>query len=79
MSEELKQTGRNEALEKPVEIEAGLGKTAHVLDLRTGKQLGLLAKLRFTLDPWHPSLFAISEGKLELDELLRALPTAEQK
>ena len=41
MSEELKQAGGNEALEKPVGIEVKLTKAAHVYDLRTQKYLGL--------------------------------------
>ncbi|HEY5909933.1 MAG TPA: beta-galactosidase [Verrucomicrobiae bacterium] len=59
MSEELKQAGGNEPLEKPVEIEATLSQAAHVYDLRAQKYLGHADRFRFTLDPWQPSLFAL--------------------
>ena len=64
MSEELKQAGGNEALEKPIDLAAKLGAPAHVYDLRTGKYLGLTDTIPFTLDPWRPSLFALSDKPL---------------
>jgi len=63
MSEELKQAGGNEALEKPVEVEATLPQPMHVYELRTQRYLGQTNRLRFTLDPWQPSLFAILPDK----------------
>ena len=71
MGEDLKQAAGNEALEKPVEIEAALARPAHVLDLRTGQYLGQTERLRFTLDPWQPSLFALSPEKLSVRTLLK--------
>ena len=59
MSESLQQAGGNEALEKPIEVVATLDKPGLVTDLRTGKSLGRTATLRFTLDPWKPSLFSV--------------------
>jgi hypothetical protein len=73
MSEALKQAGGNEPLEKPIEVEATLRSPAHVYDLRSQKYLGQLDKLRFTLDPWKPSLFALSENKLPEGEILNLL------
>ncbi len=64
MSEELKQAGGNEPLEKPAEIEAHLREPLHVYDLWNEKYLGLTDTVRFKLDPWRPSLFAISKRKL---------------
>jgi hypothetical protein len=69
MSEELKQAGGNQALEKPGEIEARLATPAFVYDLWTDAYLGHTNRLRFTLDPWRPALFALlpqpaPEGRL---------------
>ena len=73
MTEDLKQGGGNEALEKPVTFEAELAKPAHVVDLRSGKYLGLSAKFNVVLDPWQPALFAVTEEKLAGDDPLKAL------
>jgi hypothetical protein len=70
MSEDLKQAGGNEPLEKPVEIEAKLATAAHVYDLRTGKYIGRVDRFRFTLDPWQPSLFAVTQKELGGDLIL---------
>ena len=59
MSESLQQAGGNQALEKPIEVVATLDKPALITDLTTGKALGRTATLRFTLDPWKPSLFSL--------------------
>jgi hypothetical protein len=67
MSEDLKQAGGNESLEKPVEVEAKLDARAHVYDLRTGKYLGQVDRFQFTLDPWQPSLFAVARDKIPGD------------
>ncbi len=64
MSEDLKQAGGNEPLEKPVEITATLAQAAHVYELRTEKYLGRTDRVRFTLDPWQPSLFALLPEKV---------------
>ena len=64
MSEELKTAGGNEALEKPVEIEATLAAPAHGYDLRTGRYLGKIDHLHFTLEPWQPSLLALTPERL---------------
>ncbi len=73
MSEDLKQAGGNEALEKPIELEATLSYSGHVFDLRTQKYLGLTNHLRFTLDPWQPSLFAITKEKLPAESIVGML------
>ncbi|MEY2410268.1 MAG: hypothetical protein QOF48_2938 [Verrucomicrobiota bacterium] len=64
MSEDLKQAGGNEALEKPAELDARLDRPAHVYDLRSNKYLGLTDHIHFTLDPWQPSLFALLEKRV---------------
>ncbi len=61
MSEDLKQAGGNEALEKPIEIRANLDKPMHIYDLRAGQYRGFANEIHFTLDPWQPSLFALTE------------------
>jgi hypothetical protein len=73
MSEDLKQAGGNEALEKPVEIEATLPQPMHVYDLRTQRYLGHTDRLRFTLDPWQPSLFAVLPDKRDAAAIVDAL------
>jgi len=70
MSEDLKQAGGNESLEKGVDIEAKLDAPAHVYDLRARKYLGLVDNFRFTLDPWRPSLFAVAREKIQGDPVV---------
>jgi hypothetical protein len=65
MSEELKQAGGNEPLEKPVELEASFSRKFHLYELRTEKYLGYTNRIQFELNPWQPSLFALTETKLE--------------
>jgi hypothetical protein len=76
MSEELKQTGGNEPLEKPVEIEATLPQVSHIYDLRAQKYLGHTDHLRFTLDPWRPSLFALTTEKQPAETIVSLLSAA---
>ena len=59
MSESLKQANGNENLETPTPLEAKLAQPAHVYDLRNQKYLGRTDRIRFTLDPWQPALFAL--------------------
>ena len=73
MSEDLKQAGGNEALEKPIEVTAHLAQAAQIYDLRTGKSLGRADSIRFTLDPWQPSLFALTPEPLPAGDLVEAL------
>ena len=73
MSEDLKQAGGNEQLEKPVEAEASLAAPAHVYDLRAKSYLGRTNRLRFTLDPWQPSLFAAIAEKVPAEEIVAFL------
>ncbi len=72
MSEELKEAGGNSRLENPIDTEATLDAPAHVYDLRTEEYLGRTDRIRFHLDPWRPSLFAL------LPERLPAGPVVEQ-
>jgi hypothetical protein len=69
----LKQAGGNEALERPLELEATLSRSAHVFDLRAQKYLGQTDHLRFTLDPWQPSLFAMTQEKLAAESIVTIL------
>lgn len=64
MSQDLKQAGGNELLEHPITVEARLAKAAHIYDLRTERYLGFLDHVRLTVDPWQPTLLALSEKKL---------------
>jgi hypothetical protein len=70
MSEELQQAGGNEALEKPIDLEARLAKAAHVYNLRTRQYLGQTDRIAFHLDPWQPSLFALLEEQIPAEGLM---------
>jgi len=73
MSEELKQAGGNEAFERPVEITATLQQPSHVYDLRAEKYLGYTNRVRFTLDPWQPTLFALTKTNHAEQSLVSSL------
>jgi hypothetical protein len=73
MSEDLKQAGGNQALETPVDIEAILPDQAYVYDLRSQTYLGHTDHIRFTLDPWQPSLFALMPGKMPAQSIVTEL------
>jgi hypothetical protein len=73
MSEDLKQAGGNEQLEKPIDLEAKLLWSAHVYDLRAGKYLGQTDRITFRLDPWQPSLFALLPERLAEERLIETL------
>ncbi|HWB61123.1 MAG TPA: alpha-amylase family protein, partial [Chthoniobacteraceae bacterium] len=70
MGEDLKQGGGNETLEMPVDLDAKLDKPAHAYDLRTGKYLGLTSDIKFTLDPWRPSLYALLPQQIPEEKLM---------
>lgn len=73
MSEDLKQAGGNETLEKPIDLEAKLAQPSHVYDLRTQTYLGRTDKISFHLDPWQPSLFALLPEKIPGDQVISVL------
>lgn len=73
MSEDLKQAGGNEPLEKPILLDAKLAKPGHVYDLRAQKYLGLTKQITSRLDPWQPSLFALLPAKVGERRLLEHL------
>ena len=73
MSEDLKQGGGNEALEKPVTVSVRLEKPGHVYDLITGKKLGSGAQFDCTIDPWRPSLLAVLPGESPAGGLVEKL------
>jgi hypothetical protein len=64
MSEDLKQAGGNQVLERPIEVQAVLPRPAFIYDLRSETYLGHTDHFSFTLDPWQPSLFALLPDKL---------------
>ena len=73
MSESLQQAGGNEALEKPVQLNVTLPRTEHIYDLNTQTYLGHSDHIQFTLDPWRPSLFALTTNKLPTATIISAL------
>jgi hypothetical protein len=68
MSEELKQAGGNETLEKPMTCTVGLSQPLFVRDLRLGKNLGRVNQFTLTIDPWEPSLLSIAEQETDLPQ-----------
>src|SRR5581483_3047679 len=73
MSESLAQAGGNEALEKPIELDATLPSAAHVYDLRGPVYLGFTNRIHVALDPWRPSLFTVLKKKLPTESVIDAL------
>ncbi len=73
MSEDLKQGGGNEALEKPIELDGLLDKPAHLYDLRAEKYLGHTNRIHFVLDPWAPSLVAVMNNELSAGSVVAHL------
>jgi hypothetical protein len=69
MSEALAQAGGNDALETPVDLEATLREPMHVYDLRNQKYLGHVQRIPFRLDPWRPTLLALSERKIPVESI----------
>ncbi|HWQ93803.1 MAG TPA: hypothetical protein VN673_19225, partial [Clostridia bacterium] len=74
MSEDLKQAGGNEALEKPVQFEAKLGARKHVYDLRALRYLGRTDRIQINLSGWTPALFGATDREVPM-ETFTALPT----
>ena len=55
-------------------FEAQLSVPSHVYDLRSGAYLGHVAKFSVSLNPWQPSLYALTPDKIEgrvIDELAK--------
>jgi hypothetical protein len=77
MSESLQQSGGNEALEKPVQLDAALPEKQHIYDLNTQTYLGLADHIQFTLDPWRPSLFALTTKKIAAETIVATLAASE--
>ena len=73
MGGNLKQSGGNQALEQPIEITATIDAPEHAYDLRTGRYLGKLAELKFTLDPWQPTLIAVSPQEISGGDVTAAI------
>ena len=70
MSESLQAQGGNKALEQAIETTAMLSEPGEVYDLRSGKHLGRLDQIRFKLDPWEPSIFAVLEKPIAPSEAI---------
>ena len=73
MGANLQQAGGNQTLENPVEVAATLAAAAHAYDLRSGKYLGQSDALNFILDPWQPTLIALTAEKLPDGDVAAAL------
>jgi hypothetical protein len=73
MSEDLKQAGGNEQLEASISFEARLPARTHVYDLNDGKYLGETDVIRCNLDPWKPSIYALTPTKYPEASLIRDL------
>jgi hypothetical protein len=73
MSESLQQAGGNEALEKPIRVDVTLPQTEYIYDLNTQTYLGRADHIDFTLDPWRPSLFALTTKEILAGSILSSL------
>jgi len=73
ISEDLRQAGGNEILEKPVDVGVVMNRPAHVYDLRTQRYLGRVERFVFRLEPWRPSLFAVLSEPREPARLVEEL------
>lgn len=76
MSEDLKQSGGNERLEKRGEITARLAASVgggHIYDLVRMSYVGNVREWSFTLDPWMPSLFVVLPERVEPGQLMEHL------
>ncbi|HTA28901.1 MAG TPA: beta-galactosidase, partial [Candidatus Cybelea sp.] len=73
MSESLQQAGGNEALEKPVQLNVALREREHIYDLNTQTYVGYADHIQFTLDPWRPSLFALTTYKIPAETIVSTL------
>jgi hypothetical protein len=73
MSEDLKQAGGNENLEKPIVLEATLASTAFVYDLEKQQFLADTNRVHFKLDSWKPTILALLTNKVSDSELLARL------
>lgn len=60
----------------PVELEATLAKQAYVFDLNTQSFLAHTNRVRFKLDPWQPTILALSPERVSASELLQRLAAA---
>ena len=65
MSEDLKQAGGNEALEKSINVQVKLAQPVHLYDLAAPEYLGFTNIIPLHVDPWRPSLFALLPEKVD--------------
>jgi hypothetical protein len=72
MSESLQQAGGNEALEKPVQLNIP-AQPQHIYDLNSQTYVGYADHIQFTLDPWRPSLFALTTNEIPAASILSTL------
>ncbi|MBU6399843.1 MAG: beta-galactosidase [Verrucomicrobia bacterium] len=73
MSEELKQAGGNQNLERPITVEARFPFKGYLYDLRARQYLGETDHATFTLDPWQPTIFALLREEITAETLPGAL------
>ncbi len=78
MTESLQQAGGNELLEKPLSLDVALTRRAHLYDLRAQTYLGYNDRLHFILDPWRPTLLALTASKLPAGSIVSILSRSEQ-
>ncbi len=64
MGEDLKLVGGDAALEIPVEVGIALDRPGHVTDLRSGRRFGRTGRVSVTIDPWRPTVLAVTDGPI---------------
>jgi hypothetical protein len=73
MGEDLQQRAVAKRLEEPVSFDAHLASKAHVYDLRSGKSFGLTDTVHIALDPWQPTLLALTQEELPEGDVVARL------
>ena len=73
MSEDLKQAGGNEHLERPQEMTATFDSKVFVYDLARQQFLGETNRITFVLGPWKPAVMALLTNKISPTEIISAL------
>ena len=73
MSEDLKQAGGNEALEKPVELEITLAEPCRVYTYGRNSIWATQTACASLSIPWQPSVFALTRDKLAPEGIVASL------
>ena len=73
MGEDLRQRAVAKRLEESVKFDARLASKAHVYDLRSRRYLGFTDSVPVALDPWQPTLLALTRERLRDGDVVAQL------